>query len=166
MTTTATEDDMAPRAVHAKLLEDGVYLCSPRTMYRLRAASNAVRERRQTSDRPRSERPELMATGPNQVCTWDATWLRGPEKGDRYALYVMLDLYSRYVLGWMLAHPENAELAEDFITQGIEPRSLTMHSDRGSAQTSEKVRKITDVLAISRFYGRPWVCNDNPYSSR
>ena len=161
--------DMAPKAIHAKLLEQGVYLCSPRTMYRLLASSNAVRERRKVSERPRFERPELMAMRPNEVWTWDVTWLRGPDKGDRFALYIMLDLYSRYVVGWMLANTENGELAKDFIdqcyrAQHIKPGSLTMHSDRGSAQTSEKVRKLIDVLDISLSYSRPRVCNDNPYS--
>ena len=161
--------DMAPKAIHAKLLEEGTYLCSPRTMYRLLDAENMVRERRQASSLPRFERPELMATRPNEVWTWDVTWLRGPAKGERYALYIMLDLFSRYVVGWMLAHTENAELAKDFIdqcylSQGVEPGTLTVHSDRGSAQTSEKVRKLTDILEIARSYGRPRVCNDNPFS--
>ena len=110
-----------------------------------------------------------MATRPNEVWTWDVTWLRGPAKGERYALYIMLDLFSRYVVGWMLAHTENAELAKDFIdqcylSQGVEPGTLTVHSDRGSAQTSEKVRKLTDILEIARSYSRPRVCNDNPFS--
>ncbi len=161
--------DMAPRAIHAVLLEQGTYLCSPRTMYRLLAANNATRERRQGETKYRFERPELMATRPNEVWTWDVTWLRGPAKGERYALYIMLDLYSRYVIGWMLAHTENGELAEDFIgqcyrAQGIDPGGLTIHSDRGSAQTSEKVCKVTDLLGIARSYSRPRVCNDNPFS--
>lgn len=161
--------DMAPRAVHAVLLEQGIYFCSPRTMYRLLAASGETRPRRQADAKPRFERPELLATKPNEVWTWDVTWLRGPKKGERYALYVMLDLFSRYVVGWMLAHAENGELATDFIRQchdhqNIEPGGLTVHSDRGSAQKSEKVRKLTDFLDVLRSYGRPRVCNDNPFS--
>ena len=161
--------DKAPKAIHAKLLEEGEYLCSPRTMYRLLASQKMVRQRRQASARPRFERPELLATGPNKVWTWDVTWLRGPAKGERYALYIMLDLFSRYVVGWMLAHAENAELAEGFIdecyrSQGVVAGELTVHSDRGSAQTSEKVRKLTDKLQVSRSYSRPRVCNDNPFS--
>jgi putative transposase len=161
--------DMAPRAVHAALLEQGVYLCSPRTMYRLLAAHGESRPRRQSERKDRFARPELLATRPNEVWTWDVTWLRGPSKGERYALYVMLDLFSRYVVGWMLAATENGELASDFIrqcheTQGIEPGTLTVHSDRGSAQKSEKARKLADLLEVARSYGRPRVCNDNPFS--
>jgi len=161
--------DMAPRPIHAKLLEEGAYLCSPRTMYRLLAASGESRERRQPTTHREFQRPELLATRPNEVWTWDVTWLRGPEKGERYALYVMLDLFSRYAIGWMLAHTENGELAADFIQQcfehqRVEPGALVVHSDRGSAQKSEKVSKLTDKLQIARSYGPPRVCNDNPYS--
>lgn len=161
--------DMAPRAIHAVLLEQGVYLCSPRTMYRLLADAQEARGRRQSQSKHRFERPELLAVKPNEVWAWDVTWLRGPEKGERYALYVMLDLFSRYVVGWMLAHAENGELAADFIqqcheNQGIDPGTLIVHSDRGTAQKSEKVRKLTDLLDVARSYGRPRVCNDNPFA--
>jgi putative transposase len=161
--------DMAPRTMHAVLLEEGTYLCSPRTMYRLLAARGETRQRRQSDLQQRYERPELLATGPNQVWTWDVTWLRGPEKTERYALYIMVDLFSRYVIGWMLAHAENGELATAFVRQcyehqGIAPDTLTVHSDRGSAQKSEKLRDLTDLLDIARSYGRPRVCNDNAYS--
>lgn len=161
--------DMAPRPIHAKLLEEGTYMCSPRTMYRLLAQQDESKERRQPATRREFARPELLATRPNEVWTWDVTWLRGSQKGERYALYVMLDLFSRYVVGWMLAHTENGELAADFIRQCLEhqeiqPGELTVHSDRGSAQKSEKVVKLTDKFQVSRSYGRPRVCNDNPFS--
>ena len=161
--------DMAPRAIHGVLLEMGIYLCSARTMYRLLEASRETGERRQQARHDHYERPELLATAPNQVWTWDVTWLRGPERGERYALYIMLDLFSRYVVGWRLADAENGELAADFIdqchaSQGIAAGALTVHSDRGSAQRSENVVALTQLLDVARSYGRPRVSNDNAYS--
>ena len=161
--------DMAPRAIHAALLEAGRYLCSPRTMYRILAGMAENGARRQQRTHFKYARPELMARAPNEVWTWDVTWLRGPEKGDRYALYIMVDIFSRYVIGWMLAHAENGELASDFVrqchaSQAVDSGALTVHSDRGAAQKSEKVATVADMLEIGRSFSRPRVCNDNPFS--
>ena len=138
--------DQAPAAVHATLLEEQTYLCSPRTMYRVLAAAREVRERRAPARHPVYTKPELVATGPNQVWSWDITKLKGPIPSLDYSLYVILDLFSRYDVGWMVALHENAHLAERLIeqtctTQSIGPHQLTIHADRGAPMRSKLARE-------------------------
>jgi putative transposase len=161
--------DAAPAQVHATLLEEGSYLCSPRTMYRLLAESGEVRERRNQLQHPRCARPELVATAPKQVWSWDITKLKGPAKLVYFYLYVILDIFSRYVVGWMVAEAENAGLAERLIEQtcfkqGIAPEQLTLHADRGSPMISKTVAQLLAELGIDKSHGRPRVSNDNPFS--
>jgi len=161
--------DVAPAEIVATLLDEGRYLCSERTLYRLLAAADEVRERRDQARHPVYTKPELLATGPNQLWTWDITKLRGPEKWTYYYLYVIIDVFSRYVVGWMVGHRETAELAQDFIAesaakQQIDPGSLTLHADRGSSMTSKPVAFLLADLGITKSHSRPYVSNDNPYS--
>lgn len=162
--------DQAPTTVHAKLLdEDQRYLCHPRTMYRILASEEATRERRAQRQHPKYQKPELIATAPNQVWTWDVTWLRGPAKYTYYPLYVILDLFSRFNPGWMLAHEENGELAVKLLSetcqrQGIEPGSLTLHADRGPVPQGKTVKQLLQDLEVTRSFSRPRVSNDNPFS--
>jgi putative transposase len=161
--------DAPPAQVHATLLEEGSYLCSPRTMYRILASSGEVRERRDQLQHPRYARPELVATAPNQVWSWDITKLKGPVKLCYFYLYVILDIFSRYVVGWMIAEAENAGLAERLIEQscfkqGIGPEQLTLHADRGSPMRSKTVAQLLAELGIDKSHGRPRVSNDNPFS--
>lgn len=161
--------DAAPAEVYATLLEEGTYLCSARTMYRLLAAAKEVRERRDQARHPVYARPELLATRPNEVWSWDITKLRGPAKWTYFYLYVILDVFSRYVVGWMIALRETAALAQDFIgetaaKQGIDPGILTLHADRGTSMTSKPVALLLSDLGITKSHSRPHVSNDNPYS--
>ena len=161
--------DRSPAQVYATLLEEDTYLCSPRTMYRVLAAHDEVRERRAQRTHPTYAVPRLTATHPNQVWTWDVTELAGSQKGDRYKLYVVLDLYSRYVVAWMLATRESVPLAQRLITQacrrhGIPKGQLTAHSDRGSIQTAKDLHPLYEDLGIVRSLSRPRVSNDNPHS--
>jgi len=161
--------DAPPAQVHAMLLEEGSCLCSPRTMYRILASSSEVRERRDQLQHPRYARPELVATAPNQVWSWDITKLKGPVKLYYFYLYVILDIFSRYVVGWMIAEAENAGLAERLIEQscikqGIVPEQLTLHADRGSPMRSKAVAQLLAELGIDKSHGRPRVSNDNPFS--
>jgi putative transposase len=162
--------DQAPTTVHAKLLdEDQRYLCHPRTMYRILASEQATRERRAQRRHPKYDKPELIATAPNQVWTWDVTWLRGPVRYTYYPLYVILDLFSRFNPGWMLAHQENGELATKLLSetcrrQGIEPGSLTIHADRGPVPKGKTVKQLLRDLDVTRSFSRPRVSNDNPFS--
>jgi len=161
--------DAAPAEVYATLLEEGTYLCSQRTMYRLLTAAQEVRERRDQARHPAYTRPELLATRPNEVWSWDITKLRSTEKWTYYYLYVILDVFSRYVVGWMIGLRETAELAQDFIgetaaKQGIDPGTLTLHADRGSSMTSKPVALLLTDLGITKSHSRPHVSNDNPYS--
>jgi len=161
--------DCAPAQVYATLLEEDTYLCSPRTMYRVLAAYHQVRERRAQRTHPTYVVPRLMATQPNAVWTWDITELKGPRKGDHYKLYVVLDLYSRYVVGWMLASRESVSLAQRLIKtachrHGIARDQLTVHSDRGSVQTAKDWHALYEDLGIVRSLSRPRVSNDNPHS--
>ncbi len=161
--------DAAPAEVYATLLEEGRYLCSERTMYRLLAAAREVRERRDQARHPAYARPELLATRPNAVWSWDITKLRGPQKWTYFYLYVILDVFSRYVVGWMIGLRETAALAQDFIgetaaKQGIDPDTLTLHADRGSSMTSKPVALLLADLGITKSHSRPHVSNDNPYS--
>jgi putative transposase len=160
--------DLAPAEVYATLLDEGQYLCSIRTMYRLLAATGEVRERRDQL-RHVAPQPELLATRPNAVWSWDITKLLGPAKWTYFYLYVILDIFSRYVVGWMVAHRESAALAERLIaasceTQEITPGRLTIHADRGSAMTSKPVALLLADLGVTRTHGRPHVSNDNPFS--
>ena len=161
--------DQSPAEVHATLLEEQTYLCSPRTMYRVLAAADEVRERRAQARHPVYTKPELVATGPNQVWSWDITKLKGPIPYLYYSLYVILDLFSRYVVGWMVALHENAHLAERLIEQtcakqGIAPHQLTIHADRGAPMRSKLVALLFSDLGIDASHSRPRVSNDNPFS--
>ncbi len=161
--------DLAPREVYACLLDEGVYYCSWRTMYRILTAYAQVRERRNQLRHPVYAKPELMATGPNQVWSWDITKLRGPSKGIYYYLYVILDIFSRYVVGWMAAEQESAALAEQMIAetcrkQGIEQGYLTIHADNGGAMTAKSLALLMADLGVGKSHSRPHVSDDNPFS--
>ena len=161
--------DKSPYQVYATLLDDGEYLCSVRTMYRILSDDNASNERRNQLKRPHYVKPELLATGPNQVWSWDITKLKGPEKWTYYYLYVILDIFSRYVVGWMLAHREQAELASKLIRETVEKQNiredeLIVHSDRGPSMTSHSVSQLLISLGVTKSHSRPHVSNDNPFS--
>jgi putative transposase len=161
--------DRSPAEVYATLLDEGTYLCSLRTMYRVLAGAGEVRERRNQLRHPTYAKPELLATRPNQVWSWDITKLRGPGKWNYYALYVILDIYSRYVVGWTVAEGESATLAEQLIAdtcakEKIAPGTLKIHADRGSAMTSKSVALLCTDLGVDRTHSRPHVSDDNPYS--
>ena len=161
--------DLAPAEVYATLLDEGRYLCSERTFYRVLDENAEVRERRNQLRHPHYTAPELLATRPNELWSWDITKLLGPEKWTYYYLYVVLDVFSRYVVGWMLAEGESARLAEKLIAescerQGITPGKLTVHADRGAAMTSKPVALLLADLGVTKSHSRPHVSNDNPYS--
>ena len=161
--------DLAPAQVWAMLLDDDIYLGSISTMYRVLRSNGEVRERRLQAIHPTRSRPELMATAPNQCWSWDITKLRGPDRGVWFDLYVIIDIFSRYVVDWMVAPGESAALAEAFIAravagQGIAPGTLTIHADRGTSMTSKPVAELLADLGIGRTHSRPHVSNDNPYS--
>ena len=161
--------DLAPAEVYATLLDEGAYLCSERTMYRILAQHAEVRARRDQLRHPHYVAPELLACRPNELWSWDITKLLGPAKWTYYHLYVMLDVFSRYVVGWMVAHRESAGLAERFIRetcarQGIGRAQLTIHADRGSAMTSKSVALLLADLGVTKTHSRPHVSDDNPYS--
>jgi len=161
--------DAAPRAVYAALLDEDRYLCSVSTMYRILTEHAEVRERRNQLRHPAYQKPELLATGPNQVWSWDITKLRSPSKGVYYYLYVLIDIYSRYVVGWMIAEVEAAELAEQLIAetcakQGVPPTQLTIHADNGSPMIAKSVAILLTDLGVAKSHSRPHVSNDNPYS--
>jgi putative transposase len=161
--------DQAPAQVHAALLDEGQYLCSSRTMYRILDSAQEVKERRDQVRRPHFVRPELLATQPNQVWSWDITKLMGPAKWTYFYMYVLLDIFSRYVVGWMVAHRESAALAERLIgetceKQRIKPGQLTLHADRGTSMTSKPVAFLLADLGVVKTHSRPQVSNDNPFS--
>ena len=161
--------DLAPAEVYASLLDEGRYLCSERTMYRVLAENAAVRERRDQLRHPAYKAPELLATAPNQLWSWDITKLLGPAKWTYFYLYVILDVYSRYAVGWMLAHRESAALAKKLIgetceRQGVAPGQLTIHADRGTSMTSKPVALLLSDLGVTKSHSRPHVSNDNPFS--
>jgi putative transposase len=161
--------DLAPAQVYAGLLDDGRYLCSERTMYRILEAHQEVRERRAQRRHPNYAAPQLLATAPNQLWSWDITKLLGPAKWTSFSLYVILDVFSRYVVGWMVAHRERAPLAEKLIRdtcarQGIVPGQLTIHADRGSSMTSKPVALLLADLGVIKSHSRPYVSDDNPFS--
>jgi putative transposase len=161
--------DKSPYQVYARLLDDGQYLCSVRTMYRILGEDKTLVERRNQLKHPNYKKPELLATGPNQVWSWDITKLKGPEKWTYYYLYVILDIFSRYVVGWMLAHREQAELARKLIRetvtkQGVCEDELIIHSDRGPSMASHSVAQLLISLGVTKSHSRPHVSNDNPFS--
>jgi putative transposase len=161
--------DRSPTEAYATLLDEGVYLASERTFYRLLAAAGETAERRDQLVHPTYHKPELLATRPNEVWSWDITKLLGPTKWTYYYLYVILDIFSRYVVGWMVAHQELAALAERLIAdtiakQGITPDQLTLHADRGTSMTSKPVALLLADLGVTKTHSRPHVSNDNPYS--
>ena len=161
--------DTAPAAVHATLLDEGRYLGSVRTMYRLLAANGGSRERRNQLTHPAYTKPELLALAPNQVWSWDITKLKGPAKWTCFHLYVILDIFSRFVVGWLIALRESAELAEQLIADcvprhDVERGMLTLHADRGAAMRSKPVAALLVDLDIAKSHSRPYVSDDNPYS--
>jgi putative transposase len=161
--------DTAPAEVVATLLDEGVYLASERTMYRILAQAGQTGERRNQLTHPRPARPELLATRPNELWSWDITKLLGPASWTYYYLYVILDIFSRYVVGWMVAHAEQAALAERLLAatttkQQILPGALTVHADRGTSMTSKPVAFLLADLGVTKTHSRPHVSNDNPYS--
>lgn len=161
--------DLSPAEVYATLLDEKRYLCSERTMYRVLAESGEVRERRDQLRHPKYAAPELLATRPNQLWSWDITKLLGPAKWTYFYLYVVLDVFSRYVVGWLIADAESSALAGKLIAetcerQGIQPGQLTIHADRGSSMKSKPVAMLLADLGVTKTHSRPHVSNDNPYS--
>jgi len=161
--------DMAPASVYHQLLDEGVYLCSPSTMYRILHAHDEVRERRHQATHPARVKPELVATKPNQCWSWDITKLHGPAKWTYFYLYVIIDIYSRYVVGWLLADAESKTLAEKLLAdtiakQNIDRDQLTIHADNGSSMASKPVAFLLADLGVTKTHSRPHVSNDNPYS--
>lgn len=161
--------DKAPHEVFASLLDDEKYLCSVRTMYRILASARQVRERRNQLRHPNYKKPELLANGPNEVWSWDITKLLGPAKWTYYYLYIIMDIYSRQVVGWMLAHRESAALAHRLIqttieNEGVNRDRLTLHADRGPSMRSKQVAHLLADLGVTKSHSRPYTSNDNPYS--
>ena len=162
--------DKPPAQIHAALLDENVYMCSVSTMYRILRKNDLVRERRNILRHPEYVKPELLATRPNQVWSWDITKLKSPQKWKPYHLYVIIDIYSRYVVGWQIATRENGDLARDFIEetckrQDIEAdHQLFIHADRGASMRSKSVALLMADLGITKTHSRPQVSNDNPFS--
>ena len=161
--------DKAPHEVYATLLDEGEYHCSIRTMYRILDANKEVKERRNQLSHPVYQKPELLATGPNQVWSWDITKLLGPVKWTYFYLDVIMDIFSRYVVGWMIAPAESAVLAEKLIRersakQNIEKGQLTIHADRGSSMKSKPVALLMSDLGVTKTHSRPHTSDDNPYA--
>jgi putative transposase len=162
-----TYADLAIPQVWARELDEGRYWCSVSTMYRITRAAGQSGERRRVATHPPRVRPELLATGPSQVWSWDITALKGPVKGTWYKCYVVIDIFSRYVTGWLVANAEDAVVARDFLAtaidrNGIEPH--TVHADRGGAMVSKPVSEMLVNLGVLRSHSRPRTSNDNPYS--
>ncbi len=161
--------DRSPSEVYGTLLDEGVYCCSIRTLYRLLAAKGEVRERRNQLTHPVYTKPELLATAPNKLWSWDITKLLGPVKWTYFYLYVILDVFSRYVVGWMIADREGKELAKQFIAATCQKQEIvlgqpTIHADRGSSMTSKPVAFLLADLGVTKTHSRPHVSNDNPFS--
>ena len=161
--------DRSPAAVQATLLDEGQYLCSTRTMYRILNQEGESRERRDQLVHPAYHKPELLATAPNQLWSWDITKLRGPVKWTYFYLYVILDVFSRYVTGWMIAYWEGAELAKEFIEEAIGKHQVpagqfTIHADRGRVMKSKPIAFLMADLGVTKSHSRPYVSDDNPYS--
>jgi putative transposase len=161
--------DQAPASVYATLLDEGTYLASVSTMYRLLRQQGETGDRRRHATHPARVKPELLATAPNQCWSWDITKLHGPANWSYYYLYVILDVFSRYVVGWMVAASEAASLAERLLAdtlaaQGVEAGTLTVHADRGTSMTSKPVAMLLADLGVTKSHSRPHVPDDNPYS--
>ena len=161
--------DASPRQVWAQLLDEGTYLCSWRSMYRILKAHEQVRERRNVLTHPTYQKPELLAKDPNHLWSWDITKLRGPVKWTYFYLYVLMDIFSRFVVGWMVARQESAKLAQELIDQScqnqeVDPEMLTLHSDRGAPMTAKSLALLLSDLGVTKSHARPHVPNDNPYS--
>lgn len=161
--------DRSPSEVYGTLLDEGVYCCSIRTLYRLLAAEGQTRERRDQLTHPPYRKPQLLATAPNQLWSWDITKLLGPAKWTYFYLYVILDVFSRYVVGWMIADREGKELARQFIAATcakyrILPGQLTLHADHGSSMKSKPVALLLADLGVTKTHSRPHVSDDNPFS--
>lgn len=161
--------DLAVPQVFTQLLDEQRYLCSESTMYRLLRANAEVRERRRLARHPEYRKPELLATGPRQVMSWDITKIRRPQKGVWYSLLVMIDIFSRYVVGWCVVRRSNAKVAEHFVgevveRERIEPGQVVLHNDRGTEMTAETFCAYLDALGIMRSVSRPHVSDDNPFS--
>lgn len=161
--------DQSPSEVHAELLDEGRYQCSVRTMYRILQQSVGVRERRNQLRHPHYVKPQLRASAPNQVWSWDITKLLGPKKWSNFHLYVILDIYSRYVVGWLLAHRESAALARRLVLETCRKErvavgQLGLHADRGSSMCSKTLGQLLADLGITKTHSRPHVSNDNPFS--
>ena len=162
--------DMAPHQIYARLLDQNIYLCSIRTMYRLlKSEHGSVKERRGHVQRPSYRKPELLATGPNQVWSWDITKLKSAVKWNYFYLYVIIDIFSRYTVGWLVADREQAVLARQLIansctSQNITKNQLVLHADRGSSMTSKSVAELLVDLGVIKSHSRPHVSDDNPFS--
>lgn len=161
--------DQAPATVAANLLDDGIYLCSVRTMVRILHEQKQVQERRRGHRRTHYAKPELVARAPNQCWSWDITKLKGPVTWQYFYLYVILDLFSRYVVGWMVAERESAVLAKQLITQtcakqDIQESQLTLHADRGSSMKSKLVAQLLADLGVAKSHSRPHISDDDPFS--
>ena len=161
--------DASPRQIYAVLLDEGVYHCHWRTMYRILAEHGEVRERRNQLRHPVYQKPELLATGPNQVWSWDITRLKGPVKWSYFYLYVVMDIFSRYIVGWLVAQHESEALARQLIRescrkQQIGQDQLTLHADRGSPMIAKSMAQLLSDLRVSKSHSRPHTSNDNPYS--
>ncbi|MEU9063412.1 DDE-type integrase/transposase/recombinase [Streptomyces sp. NPDC048430] len=159
--------DLPPAQVWARELDEGRYWCSERTMYRILAAAGQSGERRRLAAHPAKKVPQLVASAPCQVLTWDISKLKGPDKGVWYHLYVIIDIYSRYICGWTVERAESAERAEELIRETIERNGIvpeTVHADRGTSMTSKKVSQLLIDLGVARSHSRPKVSNDNPFS--
>jgi putative transposase len=161
--------DQAPAEVFATLLDEERYLCSERTMYRVMAVNKEGRERRNQLTHPEYKKPELIANGPNQVWSWDITKLRGPVKWSWFYLYAIIDIFSRYVVGWMVAERENAAHARRLIAQtcekhGVVDTDLILHSDRGVPMTAKTTAQLLADMGVNRSLSRPHVSDDNPFS--
>lgn len=161
--------DQSPSEVYATLLDEEIYMCSIRTMYRILKSNDEVRERRNQAMHVEYARPELLASRPNELWSWDITKLKGPEKWSYFHLYVIIDVFSRYVVGWMVADRESSELAKKLISETIrkqeaDPSHLTIHADRGSSMKSKCVVLLLSDLGVTKTHSRPHVSNDNPFS--
>ena len=161
--------DTAPAEVYATLLDEGQYLASVSSMYRILRSVGEVHERRRQATHPARVKPELVADRPNQVWSWDITKLHGPAKWTYFYLYVVIDIYSRHVVGWMVARRERAVLAERLLadtlrTHGVDPNQLTLHADNGSSMASKPVALLLADLGVTKSHSRPHVSNDNPFS--
>jgi putative transposase len=161
--------DCSPAQVYFSLLDEGVYLASESSYYRILRSQGEVRERRRQATHPAKVKPELVADRPLVVWSWDITKLKGPKRGEYYDLYVVLDIFSRYVVAWCVAPSESGELAKELIADAVArhqvpPGQLTIHADRGSSMTSNPVTELLTFLGIGRSHSRPHVSNDNPYS--